>query len=137
MAGSKKKKKKRSWMANRQAGARATEAVDAGVVVAVSDKTFRDRVLRSPLPVVVTFVTPDSAICRGIEPALTELAGQYSGLARLARVNADRSPKTVRRYDVHSLPTTLAFKDGELMQTIIGATSKGELSKLLAWMLRE
>ncbi len=133
----KKKKKKGSWMAGRPRGVGAGIAIQEGKVLSASDKSFRELVLRSPVPVLVDFWAEWCAPCRQMAPILDELAEQFAGMARVVKLNIEKNRKTPERYDVRSIPTMLVFKEGEILQTFVGATSKGELSKVLAWAMGE
>jgi len=139
VAGQKAKppKKKSSWLASRSRPDRSPSAPAAGKIVHVTDKTFRDLVLQADVPVLVDFWADWSAPCRAMAPGLEELASQYAGLARVAQMNIDKNRVIPARYDIKTLPTVLVFKGGEILQTFIGAPSKGELSKVIAWAMRE
>ncbi|MFH2009646.1 MAG: thioredoxin [bacterium] len=102
-----------------------------------TDKTFRELVLRSDQTVLVDFWADWCAPCRQVAPILEELAQQYKGLARIVKIDVEKNRKIPEHYDVRSIPTLLVFRGGEVIQTFIGATSKGELTKVIGWALRE
>jgi thioredoxin 1 len=135
-SGKKKKKKKGSWLASRSHGDLPTAQAADGAVLQATDKTFRELVLRSDQPVLVDFWADWCAPCRQVAPILTELAQQYKGLARIVKLDVEKNRKIPERYDVRSIPTLLVFKGGEVIQTFVGATSKGELTKVIGWALR-
>ena len=137
MAGKKSKKKKRSWMVGRSTVAHSGAEPEAGKIINATDKTFRELVLRSSVPVLVDFWADWCAPCKQMAPSLEELAVQFAGMARVVKMNVEKNRKIPERYDVRNLPTLLMFKNGEVLQTFIGATSKGELTKVIAWAMRE
>lgn len=132
-----KKKKKGSWLASRTHGDRPAAPAADGAVLHATDKTFRELVLRSDQTVLVDFWADWCAPCRQVAPILEELAQQYKGLARIVKIDVEKNRKIPEHYDVRSIPTLLVFRGGEVIQTFIGATSKGELTKVIGWALRE
>ena len=137
MAKGKKKKKKGSWLANKSRSAGGAAQVTPGKVVTATGKTFDQLVLKSDVPVLVDFWADWCAPCKAMAPTIEELAEQYSGLARVVKLNVEKHQKIAEAYDVRSIPTLMMFRDGEVLQTFIGAASKGELSKVISWALRE
>jgi thioredoxin 1 len=87
----------------------------------VSDATFADEVLASPIPVVVDFWAPWCRPCDAIEPHLVALAAEWEGRARFVRVNVDENVGVSGRYGVLSLPTVILFAGGEPKATVLGA----------------
>ncbi len=132
-----KKKKKSSWLAKRSRSSPGGAAFVPGKVAHATDKTFRELVLQTNLPVLVDFWADWCSDSRQMAPFMEELASQYAGMARVVKLDVDKHPKTLERYGVKKVPTLLVFKNGEILQTFIGPASKGELSKVLAWAMRE
>lgn len=97
----------------------------------VSEGTFADKVLGSPIPVVVDFWAPHCRPCDAIEPHLRALADEWEGRARFVRVNVDASPSLSARYGVLSLPTVVLFSDGEPRETIHGAQPRSTFERRL------
>ena len=90
----------------------------------VTDTTFADEVLASPLPVIVDFWAPWCKPCDAIEPHLRALAAQWDGRARLVRLNVDDNLAVSGRYSILSLPTVVLFRNGDAQVTIFGARSR-------------
>ena len=87
----------------------------------VTDATFADEVLASPIPVIVDFWAPWCRPCEAIEPHLRTLAAEWEGRVRLVRVNVDENLAVSGRYRVLSLPTVVLFAGGEPRATVYGA----------------
>jgi thioredoxin 1 len=96
-------------------------------VVNIGDGEFRQEVLESQTPVVVDFWATWCAPCRAIAPALEELASQYRGRVKVAKVNIDDNQETPQQYGVRSIPTLLVFKGGRVVEQIVGAVPKAKL----------
>lgn len=97
----------------------------------VSDATFADEVLASPIPVVVDFWAPWCRPCDAIEPHLRALALEWEGRARFVRVNVDDNLATAGRYGVLSLPTVMLFARGEPKATVLGAQPRSRFEREL------
>ena len=95
------------------------------------DADFTDVVERSPLPVVVDLWAPWCGPCRMISPALEDVATRLRGRMKLVKVNVDDSPSTAARFGVQGIPTLLVFRDGQLLDTSVGARGATELQ---AWI---
>lgn len=97
----------------------------------VSDATFAEEVLASPIPVVVDFWAPWCRPCDAIEPHLRALAADWEGRARFVRVNVDENLGTSGRYGVLSLPTVMLFAGGEPKATVFGAQPRSRFEREL------
>lgn len=97
--------------------------------MAVTDANFETEVLGGKVPVVVDFWAEWCGPCRLIGPLLDELAGEYNGRVKVTKLNVDENPSTSMKYGVRSIPTLLFFKDGEVVDRLIGAVPKAELKK--------
>jgi thioredoxin 1 len=101
----------------------------------VSDADFDTQVVQSKVPVLVDFWAPWCGPCRAIGPAVEALAKDHQGKLVVAKVNVDDSPKVATRFGVRSIPTLLLFKDGQVVNQIIGAVPRKELDKAVAKVL--
>ncbi len=104
----------------------------AGDVMNISDGDFRKEVLESGQPVLVDFWATWCAPCRAIAPAIEELAAQYKGKLKVAKVNIDDNQDTPQQYGVRSIPTLLLFKGGKVVDQIVGAVPKAKLEAALS-----
>ena len=95
------------------------------------DRDFAAVVEQSPLPVVVDLWAPWCGPCRMISPALEDVATRLRGRMKLVKVNVDDSPGTAARFEVQGIPTLLVFRDGELVDSSVGARGAAELQ---AWI---
>lgn len=97
----------------------------------VTDANFEQEILQSPLPALVDFWAAWCGPCRVIGPIVEEIAEEYKDRARVAKMNVDDNPATPARYGVRGIPALLLFKNGELVDQIIGAVPKTQVVSLL------
>ena len=100
-------------------------------IVELTDSTFKNEVLESDGAVVVDFWAPWCGPCRMITPVLEELAGEYEGKLKVAKVNVDEHQDAARQYGIASIPTLLLFKGGQLVDRAIGAMPKPQLEQFV------
>ena len=106
----------------------------AGTSTAVqqtTDADFDQSILNGGKPALVDFWAPWCGPCRIIGPIVEELAPSYQGRAIIAKMNVDDNPGIAQRYGVTSIPTLMMFKDGKLVDRVVGAMPKGELQKFI------
>lgn len=96
-------------------------------IAQVSDDNFEAEVLRSDLPVLVDFWAPWCGPCKSIAPVIEELAGQYEGRLKVAKLNVDENPMTPSRYGVRGIPNLIILRGGAVKEQIVGAVPKSRL----------
>ncbi|MFK7896781.1 MAG: thioredoxin [Myxococcota bacterium] len=97
----------------------------------VTDATFESEVLNSETPVLVDFWAEWCAPCRAIAPIVKEIANEYGEKIKVVKINIDDSPQTPGSYGIRSIPTILAFKDGQVVSQLTGARPKGDFEELV------
>jgi thioredoxin 2 len=103
--------------------------------VDISDATFASEVLQSSLPVLVDCWASWCAPCRTVAPVLDELAKDYAGRIKVAKLNTEENRVIPARFGIQSIPTMLLFRDGELVDTVIGAMPKRQIESRLQQLL--
>lgn len=99
--------------------------------VHISDSTFDRDVLQSDVPVLVDFWAPWCGPCHMVAPVLDELAQQYAGRLKVAKLNVDQNPGSAQRYQAMSIPMLLLFKNGQLAGKLVGAHPKPNIEQLI------
>lgn len=102
-----------------------------GKTIEFSDGNFEDEVLNADNPVLVDFWAEWCGPCRMIGPVVEELAEEYDGKVKVGKVNVDNNPEVSVKYGIRSIPALLIFKDGEVVDQIVGAVPKSQLTKQL------
>jgi len=105
--------------------------VPAQSPVVITDSTFEEEVLRSLFPVLVDFWASWCGPCRIVAPIVTQLAEELKDKVKVGKLNVDENPITPSRYQIMSIPTLLLFKEGKVVERIVGAVSKNEIVKSL------
>ena len=96
-------------------------------IVDLTDGSFEQEVLQSDVPVVVDYWAEWCGPCKMIGPILEELAVEYGGKVKMAKINIDENPQTPPKFGIRSIPTLMVFKNGEVEGTKVGAASKSDL----------
>ena len=98
----------------------------------ITDATFADEVLASPIPAIVDFWAPWCRHCQAVEPHLVAIAAEHEGRVRLVRVNVDENLAVSGRYGVLSLPTVMLFAKGDARVTIFGGQTRSHYERAFA-----
>ena len=97
----------------------------------VSDSSFDGDILKSSVPVLVDFWAPWCGPCRSVAPIVDDLATQYAGKLKVAKINVDESTEVAMRYQITSIPTFILFKNGQVADRALGALPRSEFVKLI------
>ena len=95
--------------------------------IMITDANFEEKVLRSPIPVLVDCWAPWCGPCSMVGPIVAALSTEYKGRFRVGKLNVDANPVTSNRYDTRSIPILLIFDNGQLKDTLVGAMPKPEI----------
>lgn len=96
-------------------------------IVYLTDATFEAEVLNSDLPVLVDYWAEWCGPCKMIAPILDEIAEEYDGKVKIAKLNIDENNETPPKFGIRGIPTLMLFKGGNVEATKVGAVSKSQL----------
>jgi thioredoxin 1 len=97
----------------------------------VTDETFEPEVLKSETPVLVDYWAEWCGPCKSIAPILDEVAKEYEGRLKIAKINVDENQQTPAKFGIRGIPTLMLFKNGNVEATRVGALSKSQLTAFL------
>jgi len=100
-------------------------------IINVTDLTFDQEVLSSEIPVLLDYWAEWCGPCKMIAPILNDIADEYSGKIKVAKLNIDENPGTPAKFGVRGIPTLMIFKSGSIEATKVGAMSKSQLSAFI------
>lgn len=100
-------------------------------VTHVSDDSFESQVLQSDQPVLVDYWAEWCGPCKMIEPILHELADEYEGRLKIAKVNIDENQQITSQFKIRGIPTLMVFNDGKVQGMKVGAVTKGVLKQFV------
>jgi thioredoxin 1 len=101
----------------------------SGKYLVATDQNFNDEILASDKVVLVDFWAAWCGPCMMLGPVIEELAGDYEGKAVIAKLNVDDNPKTAAAYGIRSIPTMMVFKNGQVVDQMVGALPKNMIAK--------
>jgi len=99
--------------------------------VVVTDANFEQEVLHSPLPVVMDVWAPWCGPCRMIAPVVEEMAKEFAGRAKVVKLNSDENQRVPSQFQIQGIPTLLFFKNGQLVDRVVGAVPKQHIVQKL------
>lgn len=97
------------------------------MALAFTDSNFENEVINSDVPVVVDFYADWCGPCKMMAPVIDQLATEYQGKAKIGKLNVDENGVTAQKYRVMSIPTLLIIKNGQVVDTVVGAVPKQHL----------
>ena len=103
----------------------------SNAIVQITDATFQTEVLKADLPVLVDYWAEWCAPCKMIAPILEALSSEYAGRLKIGKLNIDDNPTTAASFNVRGIPTLMLFKNGEAVETKVGALSKSQLTAFI------
>ena len=102
-----------------------------GKEIEITEKNFEQEVLKSDIPVLVDFWAVWCGPCRMVTPVVEEISEEYSGKVKVGKLNVDDNPSLASKYKVMSIPTLMLFKEGVVVDHIIGAQGKAQIKAMI------
>ena len=103
--------------------------------IEITDANFKEEVLDSPIPVVVDFWAPWCGPCRMLAPVVKEIAEEYKGRVKVAKINTDENQEAASALQIAAIPTVLFFKGGRLVDRAVGVSPRSDLQRRIEALL--
>lgn len=103
----------------------------SGKVVSVSDDDFDKSIVQCDKPALIDFWAEWCQPCKMLAPTVEEIAGEYEDKVFVGKLNVDDNPSTATKFGIRGIPTLLLFKDGKVVQQMVGVKSKAEIKKII------
>jgi thioredoxin 1 len=103
----------------------------AGNVLEVTDTNFDAEVIKGAIPVLVDFWAPWCGPCKMVAPVVEALSQEFEGKVKFVKVNTDESPNTAQQFQISGIPSLLLFKDGNVVDQVVGAVPKSQLQNMI------
>ncbi len=100
-------------------------------MVEFTDSNFKQEVLAADKPVLVDFWAPWCAPCRMLAPTIEELASEYDGKINVGKLNVDENAQIAGQFNIRGIPTLLLFKDGAVVDQMVGASPKENIARMI------
>ena len=97
----------------------------------ITDGNFEEAVIKAPKPVLVDFWAEWCAPCRRLAPTVDALASELQDKLTVGKLNVDENPYTAGRFSIRGIPTLLLFKDGQIVESVVGLTDKEHLKQVI------
>ena len=106
-------------------------------ILEIDDITFDAEVLKSDKPVLIDFWAPWCGPCMAISPMVEQLAGEFGDKIKFVKCNVDDNPISPGKYGIRSIPTLMFFKDGNVVDQVIGIVAKSKLEEVINKILNQ
>lgn len=97
-------------------------------VTYISESSFQDEVLNSPIPVMVDFTAVWCGPCKMVDPIIKQLADEWNGKVKVFKCDADQNQNILMNYGIMGIPTIMLFKDGKVVERVTGYQPKDKLT---------
>jgi len=105
-------------------------------ILHLNDGNFKKEVLESKIPVLVDYWAPWCMPCKMLAPVIDEVAGEFENKIKVCKLNVDENPRLATQYGIMSIPTLIFFKNGKVMEQVVGVLNKTDLKRKIEDNLR-